>query len=245
MEGNLDVLTNCAVLTEGTDLPGCDCIIQGRPTMSRGLYTQIVGRGLRRLPGKKDCLVVDLVGASDVHKLVTLPILLDGLRKRGGSLDLDTWGQEVQEPDPEKERTWTRQRRVPRSWVRHTGLTRDVWLCDAGEHGTVALVEVNALAGLWRPVLVKRRSGHQDIGGLVSLELAMGLGEEVARMASGLTYDKAMWRDGIMTEQQDRILRSVGVHLPPETLAGAAADEITRQVGARSIMREGLAGLRK
>ena len=244
-DGRLDVLCNCAVLTEGTDLPACDCIVMGRPTMSRGLYTQIIGRGLRKYPGKADCLVVDLVGATDVHRMVTLPILLDALRSKRGSTDLDTWGQEAKEPDPETVRTWTRTRRVPRTWVALTGLTRDVWLCDAGEHGVVALVLANALAGLWRPVLVKRRSGHQDIGEPVSLELAMGLGEEVARMASGLTYEMALWRTGTMTEQQDRLLRSVGVHLPPDTLAGVAADEITRQVGTRSILREGLAGLVK
>lgn len=78
--GEIQVLANCAVLTEGYDEPRVDCIVVARPTRSRALYTQMVGRGTRRHPDKADCLVLDVVGATDEHSLVTVPSLfgLDG-----------------------------------------------------------------------------------------------------------------------------------------------------------------------
>lgn len=74
-EGRLDVLANCAVLTEGYDEPRVDCVVVARPTRSRALYTQMVGRGTRRHPDKDHLLVLDVVGASAEHSLVTIPSL--------------------------------------------------------------------------------------------------------------------------------------------------------------------------
>ena len=69
--GDIRVLCNCMVLTEGYDDKGVDCILMARPTRSRSLYTQAVGRGLRRADGKDDCIVIDYVDNSRRHKLVT------------------------------------------------------------------------------------------------------------------------------------------------------------------------------
>lgn len=62
--GELRVLWNCALLTEGWDLPACSAVLLGRPTMSRALWRQMVGRGLRAAEGKADCVVLDHVGAT-------------------------------------------------------------------------------------------------------------------------------------------------------------------------------------
>lgn len=70
------VLVNVGVLTEGVDVPSVDCIILARPTKSQALYAQCVGRGLRTLPGKTDCLIIDVVGATERLDLQTLPDLL-------------------------------------------------------------------------------------------------------------------------------------------------------------------------
>jgi superfamily II DNA or RNA helicase len=71
--GELAVLVNCEICTEGFDDPGIGCVIMARPTRSRGLYQQCVGRGLRTCPqeGKADCLVLDITDNCDRHKLVT------------------------------------------------------------------------------------------------------------------------------------------------------------------------------
>lgn len=68
-DGRVRVLTSCMTLTEGFDSPGVSCVIIGRPTLNPGLYIQMVGRGLRLAPGKTDCLVLDIAGASLKHSL--------------------------------------------------------------------------------------------------------------------------------------------------------------------------------
>lgn len=69
--GRTQVLVNCMVLTEGFDMPQAEVAVIARPTQSAPLYTQMVGRVLRPYPGKKEALVLDLVGAS-ANKLRTL-----------------------------------------------------------------------------------------------------------------------------------------------------------------------------
>jgi len=95
--GQTQVLVNCGVLTEGFDCPQVEVIIQARPTKSRCLYAQIIGRSLRPLPGivdgletpeerttaikqsqKPSALIVDFVGNAGRHKLMTTADILGG-----------------------------------------------------------------------------------------------------------------------------------------------------------------------
>ncbi len=102
--GRVQVLCNCMVLTEGTDLPAASCIAHFKPTKSPTLYEQMTGRGLRPLADvdakalglphgdpvgpervaalaagvpmlKADCIVLDLVDVSRRHSLMTAPVL--------------------------------------------------------------------------------------------------------------------------------------------------------------------------
>ncbi|MEZ4651964.1 MAG: DEAD/DEAH box helicase family protein [Candidatus Eisenbacteria bacterium] len=61
-DGSIRYLVNVDVLTTGFDAPGIDCIALVRPTLSPGLYYQMVGRGFRTHPDKSDCLVLDFGG---------------------------------------------------------------------------------------------------------------------------------------------------------------------------------------
>ena len=61
-EKRIKYLVNVSVLTTGFDAPHVDMIAILRPTQSVSLYQQIIGRGLRLSPGKKDCLVIDYTG---------------------------------------------------------------------------------------------------------------------------------------------------------------------------------------
>jgi superfamily II DNA or RNA helicase len=98
--GTYKHLTNCQVATEGFDAPNADMVVIGRPTLSRALYAQMVGRGLRVLPGtvdgvdtsgdsaarralvaasaKPDCAVIDFAGNAGKHVLITPEDLLGG-----------------------------------------------------------------------------------------------------------------------------------------------------------------------
>lgn len=60
--GDLHYLVNVNVLTTGFDAPNIDCVALLRPTLSPGLYYQMVGRGFRLHPDKQNCLVLDFGG---------------------------------------------------------------------------------------------------------------------------------------------------------------------------------------
>jgi len=60
--GKLKYLCNVNVLTTGFDAPHIDCVALVRPTMSPGLFYQMVGRGFRLHPSKESCLVLDFGG---------------------------------------------------------------------------------------------------------------------------------------------------------------------------------------
>lgn len=95
--GKFQFLCNCAVFTEGFDEPGVEVVSVARPTKSRSLYVQMVGRGTRPLDGlvdphetpqarcaaiaasdKPHLLVLDFVGNSGQHKLITCLDILGG-----------------------------------------------------------------------------------------------------------------------------------------------------------------------
>ncbi len=75
--GNIQILCNCALLTEGFDCPDIAAIVLCRPTQSRPLYAQMVGRGTRMAPGKDDCLIVDFDYLTAKHDLVKPVELFD------------------------------------------------------------------------------------------------------------------------------------------------------------------------
>ena len=70
--GKLPVIVNVGVLTTGFDFEPTDCILMCRPTKSKILYTQIIGRGLRTSEGKQNCLVIDVVDIVRKHDLMTM-----------------------------------------------------------------------------------------------------------------------------------------------------------------------------
>lgn len=67
--GDLDVVVNVGVLTEGIDVPHVTCIVLARPCAHASTYLQIVGRALRAAEGKRIATLIDLVGASYRHGL--------------------------------------------------------------------------------------------------------------------------------------------------------------------------------
>jgi superfamily II DNA or RNA helicase len=95
--GYTQIMVNCNVLSEGYDEVGIEVVVQARPTKSRCLYAQQIGRATRPLKGvidgksdadsrriaielsaKPSMLVVDFVGNSGKHKLITSADILGG-----------------------------------------------------------------------------------------------------------------------------------------------------------------------
>lgn len=75
--GRVQALVTVQVLTEGTDLPACDCVVLARPTRSAVLFTQMVGRSLRLHRDKVDALVLDLAGSTRDVSMITLSSLVE------------------------------------------------------------------------------------------------------------------------------------------------------------------------
>jgi DNA repair protein RadD len=67
--GDLDVVVNVGVLTEGVDVPHVTHVVLARPCSHASTYLQIVGRALRAAEGKRMATLIDLVGASYKHGL--------------------------------------------------------------------------------------------------------------------------------------------------------------------------------
>ena len=58
--GDIEAMVSVGVLAEGWDNPQCNIIVHLRPTLSKVLWGQSVGRGLRSAPGKEKCIVIDV-----------------------------------------------------------------------------------------------------------------------------------------------------------------------------------------
>jgi len=67
LSGKLKIIVNVGILTTGIDIPFVSLLIVARPTMSLNLHVQMLGRGLRPFPGKKDAIILDLAGNSLRH----------------------------------------------------------------------------------------------------------------------------------------------------------------------------------
>jgi DNA repair protein RadD len=68
--GDLELICNFGVLTEGWNAPAVSCLVLARPTKSMGLYRQMVGRVLRTSPGKDHALILDHAAATIRHGFV-------------------------------------------------------------------------------------------------------------------------------------------------------------------------------
>lgn len=67
--GEIQIICNCGILTEGTDIPRLKTAVVARLTKSEGLWIQMVGRVLRLFAGYTHALILDVVGASAMHSL--------------------------------------------------------------------------------------------------------------------------------------------------------------------------------
>ena len=86
-KGEVQVLTNCNLISEGFDVPNCNAIFLVRPTKSLAMYLQQVGRGLRKAEDGSKCSIFDHVGNVEEHGLPDeiREWTLEGQKKKKGS----------------------------------------------------------------------------------------------------------------------------------------------------------------
>jgi ATP-dependent helicase IRC3 len=266
--GETTWVTNCAVLTEGFDEPSISCVLIGRPTKFHGLYVQMVGRGTRLFPGKKDLMVIDIVGASNRHELIGWVDL---------GLDLDD-PRDIKEPGEaqacpscgvpcefEEHRCRLCQRYLPRDICLEGG-TRHL-NCQSGGAGKVDVFGSSRLAWLPLPggaycltagkeVVVMAPVGSDTwklaayegnrltvIQDELPADWAMGIGEDRAKAFQRLAERSARWRGARASDaQKSRLLRQgfPEGQLHRVRTMGEASDLSTRITGRHALRRMGI-----
>ena len=230
-QGEIEVLTNCAVLTEGYDNPALDCIILARPTKSTLLYTQMIGRGTRTYPGKEDCLILDVSCISTEHDLVSFPSLFglplkdqDGektlteqLEEKEAKLLGSLQGVGIRDKEVElfreKERSHDAYAMSNLAWVQ---LQRGGFRLNLGKDGAINIYTDFKIPTMYRVFYRNRAEKRQITQNPVELSWAFGLAEsEARRVTSGnlILVDKsASWRQYPASAKQLAKLAEFGVY---------------------------------
>ncbi|MDR1086168.1 MAG: DEAD/DEAH box helicase [Deltaproteobacteria bacterium] len=173
-KGEIDFIVSVGILTEGWDCPEINLILMARPTLSPGLYVQMVGRGTRTAEGKANLLILDLVGNYLVHGDPKDP----RIRPAKGVRTCPACREVV--PDPQA-------RVCPAcgyEWPEPQARGEDKPLADSGLD---KLVEVRKDMGTAR-ILDFRGYRHTSRAGNVMLRLDLTIQEEGARRPSRLSH---------------------------------------------------------
>jgi superfamily II DNA or RNA helicase len=227
--GTVTVMGN----TEGWDEPSISCVLIARPTRSRPAYIQMAGRGLRIYPGKTDCLILDVAGATARLDLMTVADLA-GLSKKeieGRTIAEAVAAKQAQEA---KERQTAEALKVATATAATSLIRSTLRWVQAGSSfvlsvdGGMIRLEPEGAGETWR---VRRdlRSDQRVIAEGLSLEYAQGFGEDQVRQlgASTLAQADAPWRERPPTDKQRAFLERKRVSIPDGATRGWAADQIT------------------
>ncbi|MFD0344035.1 DEAD/DEAH box helicase [Streptomyces sp. NPDC127117] len=232
--GELQVLTNCMVLTEGFDAPHTSCIVVARPTKSPGLYVQMVGRGLRPAPGKGDALLLDVMGAATRHKLASMVDLTArelAPAEEGKSL------REVAEEAVAAEERRTLVARVEAEEINLFGTSSVRWLRTATGVWFIRLTSAQVLFLVRVPdTRLYRMRRWTTLGGVEPPrddtarqlpEALAWLEHQARRMAPGsFVARQASWRSAQPSPKQIGLCRRLGLKVPRGSTAGDVADLI-------------------
>lgn len=235
--GDIEVLCNCALLTEGYDHPAVGCIIIARPTQSQACYIQMVGRGTRLYPGKTTCLIVDVADNTQRHTLVQLPSLF-GLEYHVRTDGKPTKGileqvRESQEAGQPLSRTVEHVDLFGRSRFNWLSVG-DNWFLPIPGHGQIRLQPVND--NYW-PLLYLSGGQRQYLSDKpLDLAWAQGIAEERARHLLDdrllLVRKDAAWRREPASAKQLDTLRKMRLAFRPGITKGEASDLIGQQIAS-------------
>lgn len=194
--GVYDALINCMVLTEGFDEASVDCIVVGRPTASRALYQQMIGRGLRPYPGKDNCLVIDLVGNSDRHELMTAASLfgLDPKAAANKGVVQAIADRDAEDARDQDELVGPRFGRLDVREVDLLGHRALVWVTLPGNDGQIVALDLGPQQGYVyvAPAAATATAADSDTGWDVLLHAGTEWGTRLQKLHAGVSFDWAL-----------------------------------------------------
>jgi superfamily II DNA or RNA helicase len=236
-ENDIKVCVNCQLLVEGYDEPDIETVIIARPTRVKSQYLQMLGRGTRRAPNKSMCRVIDFIGVTRNHSLISSPVLF-GLKPEDVQQQTVTAAikqvaqgsdnivlQRLLKAASQQTEDLTF---VPLHWIP----SGNGWLVSAGAAGTVVM---QPRGEGWHVSLINGSVTESLTPLPVWRELAIGIAEDVVRRASALTFadPNAPWRRKPATPKQVKVLTRWGIPLTHQMTAGEASDAITRAAAQR------------
>jgi superfamily II DNA or RNA helicase len=232
--GSLNALVCCMVLTEGFDEPSIDCIMLARPTKSKVLFYQCIGRGLRLWPTKEDCLLIDATGATKRHGLLSIaaelglltpkdahegPELAD-VSARGGDAGPKPTGYRAHDIDLAQ--------RPRLHWVE---TPRGAWVVSLADR----MLRVRGDgSGTYRLEVRQREAkAYTRVVDRLSQEFCFGIASDTARDAQILhmVREGARWQQNAPSEKQTALARKLGVQTQPGWTSGQVSDAIARATG--------------
>ncbi|WP_327703608.1 DEAD/DEAH box helicase [Streptomyces decoyicus] len=241
--GDIQVLSNCMVLTEGFDAPWASCAVIARPTKSAALYIQMVGRVLRPWEGKCDALVLDVMGSSTRHKLASLVDLTEREMEQPeeGQTLAEAALKEVPEQTPRllgSKVAWQDVNLFHQSEVRWLQTRGGVWFIPAGAERFFLVPGEEPQT--YRIRLWDRQAGSRtpNPDPEYPLEFAMRWAEIYAqRRAPYLARKAAGWRSGPASPKQLAACKRLGVSVPTGASAGDVSDLMDVAMASRQIDR--------
>lgn len=241
--GDVQVICNAMVLTEGWDAPWCSAVVIARPTSSASLYVQMAGRALRPHPGKRDAMIIDVVGVTGKHRLASIADL-------GGTDRVERLDDELAQYEPDDEidllglldpaegkggpgRVDEPGADGPlvaeivdlfgasrQAWGR---TRRGVWFLPAGDHLVfLAPAEVGRYSVGRCPA---GAAGGEWLNEDLDLNMAMSWGEHHA--STSLTRKSAAWRKAAPSQAQLNLAVQLGVPAAAGATRGDVSDAIS------------------
>jgi superfamily II DNA or RNA helicase len=263
--GDLKVVFNCMVLTEGFDAPETSAVLMIAPTKSDLIYVQRLGRGLRLAAGKADCRVLDFAPVEDRNVVMAGDVLgkprevkkAEEQAQRQGvlfALSIDRMGQSSA-IDPAK------------LIVKVLNLLKKdalAWTVGADFYATAALgteslcialpnaermgkAEGLKRCGQWGPGhsaaydwlsqfrLYRVNGSARFVGLYPTMDAAKAAADCLALDGGTLGNKKSDWRRKDITTKQRLLLARLGVPVPDGCTSGQAAQLITHAIVSRSV----------
>ncbi len=208
--GDLKVLLNCAMLTEGYDDPPTSAILMARPTQSRILYSQAVGRGTRLFMNKKDCLVIDF--CDNRHDICALPSMFGWKREsmNDGESFLESENRQLGEKRRLVEKRKAKQiellDRSQFKWLQ----THTLWILPVKRDVFIRIMPHDQL---FMVELVNHQNSEILNIKPITFEYAQGVAEDYARANAPFARKDARWRRDSISGPQRQLLRKMGVEV--------------------------------